>query len=282
MHYAMYAHFSEALKELGPEKAADLACGMGFSSVEMFESAMDATPGLIKDVEEAKQIRKIFEERGLHFSCYSLYANLYHKPEVEASLCRHAEIAAALGSPYLHHTSLPWITMNADSPQADEAIETAVEAASKVARYAAPLGITCIYEDQGMYLNGLKGFGTFYQEMKNRCSNVGICGDAGNILFVDEYPDPFFETFKQEIKHVHLKDYLVKEGPQAPGSHWYPTKGGKWLRDTMIGDGVVNFEALITSLKSVGYDGALALEIGHPEPFELGAKLAMEHVNRFL
>lgn len=281
MHFAMYYHFHDTLRDLGPEKAADIACEMGFSSVEMFESALGA-PTIIKTVEEAKKIRAIFEAKGLHFCCYSLYANLYHQPEIEKALCQHAEIAAALGSPYLHHTALPWITMDEQLPECNEAIETAVDAATRVARYAAPLGLTCIYEDQGMYLNGLEGFGIFYQEMKNRCANVGVCGDAGNILFVDEYPDPFFETFKKDIKHVHLKDYLVKEGPEAPGKHWYRTKGGKWLRDTIIGDGVVNFEALINTLKSAGYDGALAFENGHPEPFASGTQYGMDHIRRFL
>lgn len=281
MHFAMYNRFHGLLRDQGPERAADYALELGFSSVEMFESATGA-PTIIKDVETAKRIRAIFEAKGLHFSCYSLFADLYHKPEIEKSLCQHAEIAAALGSPYLHHTALPWLTLTADSPAFDEAIETAVDAASRVAKYAAPLGITCIYEDQGMYLNGIKNFGIFYNEMKNRCSNVGICGDAGNILFVDEYPDPFFEVYKKDIKHVHLKDYLLKEGEQAPGKHWLPTKGGKWVRDTIIGDGVVNFEACINILKSVGYDGALAFENGHPEPFEAGTKYGMEHINQFL
>ena len=34
----------------------------------------------------------------------------------------------------------------------------AADAAARVANYAATLGLTCIYEDQGFYLNGIDGF----------------------------------------------------------------------------------------------------------------------------
>lgn len=157
-----------------------------------------------------------------------------------------------------------------------------MDAAEQVARYAEPLGITCLFEDQGIYLNGLAGFGKFFYELKRRCSNVGVCGDVGNILFVDEDPVDFFEMFKEDIKHVHIKDYLRKPAAkQSIGHYWLPTRGGQWLRETMVGSGIVDFESCMKVLKSVGYQGGLGLELGHPEPFEVGVQQAMEYLNKF-
>ena len=281
MHFTMYVNFIELLAELGPEAAAKKVKEMGFESVEVLESTAPGHPTVIPDVDTARRVRQIFEAEGLHFACYSVGTNLYHAPENEASLCRHAEIACALGAPYLHHTSLPGLVLTEDSPAFEEAITVAADAAARVANYAATLGLTCIYEDQGMYVNGIEGFGRFLAEMKKRCSNVGVCADTGNIMFADETPAPFFEAFKDDIKHVHFKDYLWAEGPESPGRYWLPTKGGHFVRPTWVGDGVIDLEACMKVLKSIGYDGALAYEADHPEPYEEGVKQAMAHMRRF-
>ena len=48
-----------------------------------------------------------------------------------------------------------------------------------------------------------------------------------------------------------------------------------------MGDGVIDLEACVKVLKSIGYDGALAYEADHPEPYEEGVKQAMAHMRRF-
>ena len=280
MHYSMYSQFSELLKRVGPEAAADQVKAMGFASAEMFSGMQPTT---VADVETARRVRQIFEDRGLHFSCYSVYSDLYQKEENIQLMMLHADLAAAMGSPFLHFTILPWLTLDETKPAIEEGIAFAVNAAERVARHAEPLGVTCIFEDQGMYLNGIENFGKFFYELKRRCSNVGVCGDVGNILFVDEHPAPFLEAFKDEIKHVHIKDYLRKPaGYEPPSRYWLPTRGGQFLRDTMVASGVVDFEACMKVLKAIGYDGALALELGHPEPFDVGVQQAMEYLNRLM
>ena len=280
MHYTMYTRFSELLKTVGPEAAADRVKEMGFESAEMFSGIQPTT---VADVETARRVRQIFEDRGLHFACYSVYADLYESEKNIELMMLHADLAAARGSPYLHFTILPWLTLDETKPAIEEGIAFAVNAAERVASHAEPLGVTCIFEDQGMYLNGIENFGKFFYELKRRCSNVGVCGDVGNILFVDEDPAPFLEAFKDEIKHVHIKDCLRKPaGDGPPSRYWLPTRGGQFLRDTMVASGVVDFEACMKVLKAIGYDGALALELGHPEPFDVGVQQAMEYLNRLM
>ena len=281
MHFTLYTHFLQMLKELGPEAAAKKIKALGCDSVELLETVSPGHVPVIPDVETARHVRKVLETEGLHVACYSVGVNLYHSPESEEALCRHAELAAALGSPYLHHTALPGLKLTEDSPSFEEAVIVLAEAAARVANYAATLGITCLYEDQGMYVNGIEGFGRYFAEVKKSASNVGVCADSGNIMFVDETPAPFFEAFKDDIKHVHMKDYLWKEGPECPGKYWLPTRGGHWLRSVLTGDGVIDLEACMKVLKSIGYDGPLALELDHPEPFEEGVKQAIAHLSRF-
>lgn len=84
-----------------------------------------------------------------------------------------------------------------------------------------------------------------------------------------------------DICHVHIKDYLIRDFDCAPGRHWFPTKGGRWVRETMIGDGDVNLERCMNILRQTGYSGTYALELGHPEPFEDGMKQAMDYLSRW-
>ena len=57
-----------------------------------------------------------------------------------------------------------------------KAIDAAVAAAERIANHAEKFGITCIYEDQGYYVNGVEGVGVFYREIKKHCKNVGVWG----------------------------------------------------------------------------------------------------------
>ena len=103
----------------------------------------------------------------------------------------------------------------------------------------------------------------------------------GNILYVNEMPEPFLKAFIEDICHVHVKDYLWKKGLVSPGMYWNRGKADSWLRETMVGSGVVDFEACMKILKEAGYEGAFALELNHPEPYEAGVQQAMEYLRRY-
>lgn len=47
------------------------------------------------------------------------------------------------------------------------------------------------------------------------------------------------------------------------------------------GHGVIDVEACMKILKDAGYNGAFALEISHPEPYEKGVEQAMEYLKRY-
>jgi len=127
MHYTMYTRFNELLNAVGLETAADRAKEMGFESVEMFSGTQ---PSTISDVETARQVRQIFEKRGLHFACYSVYADLYESEKHIELMMLHADLAAALGSPYLHFTILPWLSLDETKPSIEDGISFAVDAAA--------------------------------------------------------------------------------------------------------------------------------------------------------
>lgn len=281
MQFTFYTRFNSMAVREGLEATAAYAAEHGFSAVEFLESAGKSDPSVVKNTAMAKEARKILAAKGLHTACWSVGTTVYKSPEAVASLKRQAEIVSELECPFLHHTLLLWLKPFEGMPSFEEGIACAVEAAAEVADYAKPLGVKCIYEDQGLFANGVDGFGAFYKQMKKRCSNVGVCGDMGNSLFVDEGAERFFAAYAEDICHVHVKDYMIRTFAEAPSRNWYPTKGGRWLRETMVGDGNVDVASCMDILQQAGYKGTYALELSHPEPFEEGVKQAMDCLRRW-
>ena len=280
MNYTFYTGYIEMLGRDGVRSTAEYAKKLGFSSVEVLETTGEGHPRVIGDTETANTTRRTLAEYGLTTACYSVGCNLYASDDAERSLMRHAELAAALDCPYLHHTLKCGLVRGANDPSMDEVLDDVTTRAIRVANYAKTLGVTCIYEDQGVYANGIEHFGRFYREVHRVCDNTGVCGDFGNILFVDEDPAAFLSAFAADIRHVHVKDYLRKtfSGP-VPTGGWYPTLHGQYLRDTTVGAGIIDIAACMKVLHDAGYRGAYALELCHPEPFDEGVRIAMQYMD---
>lgn len=266
MKFTAYTHFSEKIKSEGLASAVDFILPLGFSSVEIFDMATPNQSDTFKSAEEAKRAGEYLLSKGLSVACYSVGATLYdyetggvNRFAVER-LLHHADIAAALGSPFLHHTLILDLAPPPNAPDFDTALKVVTNAAKQVADYCKPLNLTCLYEDQGLFFNGVEGYGRFYRAMKELCSNVGVCGDIGNTLFIGESAEAFFRQFADEIKHVHVKDYIVCDDIAANENGWTKTQSNKYLKATAIGNGDIDLEAILRPLKAAGYDGSFAFE----------------------
>ena len=79
--------------------------------------------------------------------------------------------------------------------------------------------------------------------------NVGVNFDVANvILYGKANPVDAVEIFAPYIQGIHAKDGL------------YPTDPQKLGREVPIGEGKVDFPALIAKLKKIGYTGAVTIE----------------------
>lgn len=285
MDVSMYTRFSSTVRRQGPEAACAMAKELGCSSVEHLEFVGTGREMVLKSEPDALALKNAMQAHGLSMSCYSVAVNLWQKgmnadtvTEAERALLLHAERAKALGSPFLHHTLL--LGVDQDALSLDEALSLIVPVAVRVARYAHSLGVTCLYEDQGMYFNGVEGFGAFYYAVKQECPYVGVCGDVGNMLFVDEEAADFFEAFASEMKHVHIKDYIKAKEPDAARG-WDRSRGGMWLKETVIGQGCVGVARCLEILKKAKYSGAFSLESSCGDAFAHSCQQGMALLNRF-
>ena len=285
MQFTMYSDFFRLLRTEGIESAASTAARAGFSSVELLEIG---APSRIPDEESARRAREILDAHGLSVACYSIVFDLlpldpdtYQEKELLAAAESAARIAHVLGAPYLHHTLVPNLNRekHATRPPMEDVLEDLVNRAAQVASICNRRGITVLYEPQGFFVNGVRNFGLFYREMQQRGYDVGVCGDIGNVLFIDDSPVEFYRSYASEFRHVHLKDYRRLAPNEAPPKGSLASLGGTVYAPVPIGQGVIDYKTCMSLLQTADYRNALALEDYHNSVEEMRAN--MQHVQGY-
>ena len=242
-------------------QAVDFAKSCGITAIEPYCDREFALP----DVEAAKRLADYAGEQGVAICCFSMAVDVAaedNTAEIER-LKRYADVAAAMGSPFLHHTLLPGLTHDFARLPFSQLLKRAVQSIRTIFDYAEQVGIKCVYEDQGYLFNGCERFERLIDAVDRE---IGVVADLGNILFVGEQPEVFVGRFAPWIDHVHVKDYLFQPGcSDRPDAHWLTTRDGDYLRDTIMGHGVINFEKIFRLLLRAGYKGYYSLEYSGPE-----------------
>ncbi len=255
----------------------DLAVKYGIKNLETINALELSTP----DLDFAKSLKKYADDKGIKIVCSSLGINLVGQDRKEAinAAKKYAQVAAILGSPYLHHT----IALYFDKPDEvlinkDIYFQRGIEAVQELYEYCQQLGIHTIHEEQGYIFNGKDAFSKFF---KSTNLNTGVVADFGNIMFVDERIEDFIPTVADRIAHVHLKDYkffaakpqdsknISKNNAKLFGAEtgvldfrtsYAETKGHNLLQDAELGEGVVDFKTAFSQLKKFNYNGYFAFE----------------------
>jgi len=257
-------------------EAIDYAKQTSIDAIEPYPTAELAAP----DVDAAKRIRDYAMEQGIAISCFSMGVDLAGDGRREGVeiVKKYARVAAALGSPLLHHTIYPYLDFGHGSLPFARAMKRAVESVREIYDCAAELGVMDVCENQGLYFNGVQRFDDFLGEL-NR--DMGVVLDVGNIFFVGETPEAFAARFASRICHVHVKDYLRKDASWPyPGEGWYTARDGAFLRDTVIGHGAVRYPRIFSILRDVGYSGYFSLEYSAPEPVEMAIPQSLAYLAR--
>ena len=267
-NFTFYTDFPTHVKKYGIESAAKYATDHGYSSVEFLDMAgTDGYVPTVKSIAEAIEVKKVLDRYGLKVACFSVGAVLIERgapARLKASavdeLKYYARLAKTLGSPFLHHTLVLDLTLPENAASYDDVFNVVLGAADEIANFCESLGLTCLYEPQGMYFNGLEGYGRIYRELKRRHKNVGFCADVGNSLFADEMPYEIFKEFAADALHVHLKNYIPNTDANAGEVCNLRSRGGTYLDTTPLESGSINIPACLKILKEAGYRGAFALE----------------------
>lgn len=170
------------------------------------------------------------------------------------------DIAALLGAPRMRHDITQGYARGSGKYQSyDSLLPTLAQATREVTEYAAAKGVVTMTENHGFFSQDSERVEKLYTAVGH--PNFGLLCDMGNFLCADEDPAQAVARLAPYARYVHAKDFIVKPFySEDPGEGAFRTRGGNFLRGTIIGHGNVPVKQCLHLLKAAGYDGTVAIE----------------------
>ncbi len=255
----------------------DKAKELGFDGVEFIESAFpDKKPCL----ETAKKYRDYANKIGIEIANLAIPADVINDDGAYDKLCRWVDTAEALGVKTMRHDITGGINERTYQGYGD-IVGKAADVCRKVTEYAKTKGIKTMTENHGYFSQDSDRVELLVNTVAS--DNFGLLLDMGNFLCADENPSNAFGRCAPYAFYVHAKDFLVKSGADTnPGKSFFVSRGGNYLRGTIVGHGNVPIKACLLALKKVNYDGWISIEFeGLEAPCEAVA-LGLENLKRYV
>ena len=255
----------------------------GFDVIEF----SDFTPPEGKSLEDfARELAKACKDAGLPICNYATGADFLNgsdgdiKKEVQRLKGR-VDIAKILGSPLMRHDACWGLKDNTKGRSWRDAVKQIAPAIREVTEYAASLNIKTMTENHGTFLQDSSRMEELVLAVNH--PNYGLLVDMGNFMCADEISIKALVTVMPYAFHVHAKDFLYKDGAESrPDDSWFPSRGGNYLRGTVLGHGVVSVGQCIQYIKKCGYSGIISLEFeGSEEPLD-AIRRGYEYIKKFV
>lgn len=228
---------------------------------------MEVVPGNTWDIHVGDMPEKIVSrarEAGIDLSSYTIGAN-FIQPDADgvakevARLKGEVDIAARLGVKRMRYDAgwrpIPETTLE----NFEKDLPVVADGCREVASYAAKYDIVCSVENHGYHFQGCERVRRLVNMVN--LPNYKTTLDVGNFLCADDDPVAAVKTNIDIASMIHFKDFFRRSINDAPlGSGWFRTKGGHYLRGTIIGHGDVELKPIVKIIKESGYDGYISIE----------------------
>lgn len=257
---------------------------MGFDAIEI----VDIIPhdGSSKK-EYAQQLAQEARRVGLPISSFTFGADFIHGSQgnFEEEIKRvkgMIDLAEILGTKMVRHDATRGYSYGERGYRGfEQVLPLLARACKEVTLYAESKGIRTTVENHGLFCQDSDRVEKLVNTVAH--PNFGLLVDMGNFLCVDEDPVHAVSRVAPYAFYAHTKDFLVKSGREAnPGAGFFKSRGGNYLRGMIIGHGDVPVQQCISILKSVGYDGYIAIEFeGMEEPLR-GIAIGLENLKQYI
>ena len=277
-----YSFGSYGAGESGIYKVIELTAQMGFDGMEFCigEWAKDL------NVEDAKKIKEFTEKNGLDIVSLCTGGDFLNgsngiiQDEIK-NLYKTVDYAAALGVKNMRHDCTSGFRGRRYSIGFDDALPILAEGCREVTKYAEQKGIGTMTENHGFFVQD----SVRHEKLINAVAhqNFGALVDIGNYMCADENPAFAAGVMAPYAKHAHAKDFHFISGMEAnPGSGWFMTRSGNYIRGAIIGHGNAKVAQSIKALKRGGYDGYMSIEFEGLEDNLFGIKIGLENLKKFI
>lgn len=254
----------------------DLAKEMGYDGIEFIDLKLEHGKGQETVEELAQAIRAHCEKIELPIIAYTVGADFLNgngvpAEEEPARVKACVDIAHLMGAKVLRHDAF-WKMEGLRYWK--DAADRVVSGIREVTKYAAQKGIRTCTENHGMIMQDSERMEYLMNQVQHE--NYGWLVDIGNFMCADEDPQHAVGVAAPYAAHVHVKDFIFKKGTEdKPCGHWITTRGGNYIRGTVVGHGAVPVRPCLNTFKKAGYEGFVSVE------FE-GAEDTMEALEQAL
>lgn len=254
---------------------------MGFDAVEFVDAACFAD-GDVKKYAEA--LRKEAERQKIEVANFTFGADFISGSDgdTKAEIKRVKELVDAAelsGAKSIRHDVVYQLTDQYRS--FGQMMPVLAEACREVSEYAAEKGIRTMVENHGFISQDSVRVEQLFNAVAH--PNFGLLVDMGNFLCADENPAVAVSRVAPYAFYAHAKDFIVKPADGAnPGRGFFQSRGGNYLRGTIVGQGCVPVRQCIRILKKAGFDGMIAIEFEGMENALEGLEIGLENLRGYI
>ena len=252
-----------------------LASELGFDGIEF----CGIEPHDDRSVSDYAKILKDETDRvGLPISSFVFGADLLNDDGELERLKEKIDLAEILGVPAVRHdVASPQFPV----PSFYSVLPKVADACREITEYASQKGIVTTVENHGFFFQDSTRMEQLYAAVNH--SNFGLLVDAGNFLCADENHVTAVSRLASYAKLAHIKDFHIKSGSEPnPGEGFFKTRGGNYLRGSIIGHGNVKVKQCIEILKTAGYDGYVTLEYEGIEDVLQALRISVANLKNYI
>ncbi|MBE6692602.1 MAG: sugar phosphate isomerase/epimerase [Ruminococcaceae bacterium] len=260
----------DKVKEFGAE-------GVDFVETDGFENINDY-------IAYAADIGAYCKEVGIEPLCFCIGADFLNR-DFDAEVERvkgMVDVAAAYGCPVMRHDATPGYPATVKTGRSfDAVLPILVKAYKAVTEYAETKGVKTCIENHGYFAQDPERVEKLINAVNHH--NFGALVDIGNFACADADHNYAVGLMAPYAFHAHAKDFHKKSGSlDFPGEGWFMSRGGNFLRGSIIGHGDVPVRQCVQTLKRNGYDGFLTIEFEGMEDALYGIRLGIDNLKRFI
>lgn len=281
---SLYSFYSAIRSgEMTPLDCVKKAAELGFDAVEAVDFVNFSCPVEEREA-KALELKKTADENGLVISSLAIGADFLNgsegntKQEIER-VKEYVDLAALMGAPRMRHDITAGYT--GEKYQSYESlIPVLAESVREVAEYAATKGVATMTENHGFFSQDSCRVEKLYTAVNH--PNFGLLCDIGNFVCADEDPAKAVARVAPYTRYVHAKDFICKSFySDDPGEGAFRSRGGNFLRGTIIGHGNVPVKQCLHKLKTSGFDGTIAIEFEGLEPAVEAIRIGLANLKKY-
>ncbi len=264
------------------EKTAEL----GFDAIEFVDFVDFRMPEEERPA-HAEKLRAAAEKAGLAISSLTVGADFLNGSDGDfdaeiARVKRLVDIGKILGVERMRHDATVGYPRDSGKYVSfDAVLPKLAEGCRAVTEYAAQFGITTMCENHGFFAQDSERVEKLYNAVNH--PNYKLLGDMGNFLCADEDPAAAFSRVAPYLGYIHAKDFIVKPFSACdPGEGAFRTRGGNFLRGTVVGHGQVPVKQCLFLAKAAGYDGYVSIEFEGMEPPVTAIRIGLANLKRYV